>query len=103
MKKIFAILAFGFIALLGEPLIAQIHVGVGIKIGPPTARREVIVKRPHKHAVWIPGHWNWKPALRNYDWISGHWATPPHRRAVWIEGTWKLVRGEWVYFEGHWK
>jgi hypothetical protein len=38
--------------------------------GPPVG---VAVAAPGPGAVWIPGHWVWRPYWGRYVWIRGHW------------------------------
>lgn len=69
---------------------------------PPPPRTEVRPEKPFAGAVWIPGHWNWSAAARDYVWVSGHWAKDrPGKR--WVSGHWKKGPRGWVWVKGHWR
>jgi hypothetical protein len=84
------------------PAQAQIHIGLGIRIGPPAPVHEVIVERPFSGAVWIPGFYRWHAAHRSYVWVPGRWTRMPRPGVVWIPERWERRRGEWVFYEGRW-
>ncbi len=44
-----------------------------VRPAPPPPRIEVRPARPHRHAVWVPGHWKWKNRRVGYVWVPGHW------------------------------
>lgn len=48
-------------------------VGCATAPPPPPLRAEVRPPRPHKKAVWVPGHWKWKGRARGHVWVPGHW------------------------------
>ncbi len=104
MKKLLVVIAFfaGWIAL-STPARAQLHVGIGINIGPPPERVEVIGVRPYRGAVWVAGYYDWLPERREYVWVPGHWVRPPRARSMWVPGRWARRHNEWVFYEGHWK
>ena len=103
MKPLWRIALLGGMLTMAAPLFAQLHVGIGINIGPPPPRREIIVARPYPDAVWIPGYYRWNGRRHHYLWVRGRWARPPHAHAEWVEGHWEQRHNEWVYFEGRWK
>ncbi len=39
--------------------------------GPPPPA--VVIAAPGPRAVWVPGHWVWRPYWGRYVWIRGHW------------------------------
>ncbi|MEE9271326.1 MAG: hypothetical protein V3V49_13820 [Candidatus Krumholzibacteria bacterium] len=61
--------------LLGAALLSFGATGctMYVRPAPPPQRVEVKVARPHKHAMWIPGHWKWKNRKHGYVWKPGHW------------------------------
>jgi hypothetical protein len=77
-------------------------VRVGIRIGPPAPRREVVVVRTRPNAAWVAGHWYWHPRHAQYVWIDGRWidGRPDY---VWVDGHWKHTPFGWMYVEGHWR
>lgn len=84
--------------------VAGVRVAVGVRIGaPPPARREVIVARPHKHSVWVPGYWAFDGRIGEYIWIPGSWQRPPHRHAVWVAPIYHRGRHGHSYVVGYWR
>jgi len=104
MKTLFSIAFVAAIFVFATPATAQLHIGVGIRIGPPPAPKEevVVTRPPHRGWVWIPGNYEWRSRHHKYVWVKGHWIKPPRAHAVWIPGRWEQRNNEWVYFEGRW-
>ncbi len=102
MKSFLKIGIIGALMMLATPVFSQVHIGLGIRIGPPPPRREVIVVRPYRDAVWIPGYYRWIPRRHHYVWIHGYWVRRPHPHAVWVPGRWERRHDEWIFFEGRW-
>ncbi len=88
--------------LLPSSAFAQLYIGLGIRVGPPPPPTEVIVERPHRNWVWVPGYYRWIPRHQRYAWVRGHWVRPPYAHAVWIAPRWEERNGEWVYSKGRW-
>ena len=53
-------------------------------------------------AVWIPGHYDWSAARRNYVWLDGRFTLPPHPDAQWVAGHWQETPSSWVWVDGRW-
>ena len=102
MRNYLWIAILGALVFFATPASAQLYIGLGIRVGPPPAPHEVIIERPHRNWVWIPGYYVWRPKHHEYVWRKGHWARPPHAHAVWVEPRWENRNGEWVYTEGRW-
>lgn len=84
------------------PANAGVRAGIGIRVGPPPTRHEVIVVRPHRNVVWVAGHWSWNARHARYVWISGRWIdTRPG--FVWVDGRWGNTKHGWIYREGYWR
>ena len=105
MKSIIKVGVLGGMLAIATPMIGQINIGVGIRIGPPPPPREevIVAQRPYPDAIWIEGYYRWAPRRHHYVWVRGHWERPPHRHAVWVAGRWEQRHGEWVYFQGRWE
>jgi hypothetical protein len=102
MKR--SILICGILALLVmTPAKAQMHIGLGIRVGPPSHAHEVVIARPFRDAVWIPGFYRWHPHRHDYAWVPGHWTRAPRLGAAWLPERWERRNGEWVFYEGRWK
>ena len=81
---------------------AGLLVAIGVRIGPPPPRREVIVVRPTVNAVWVNGHWIWNGRLGKYVWVKGSWMGG-RKDYVWVDGQWKNTPDGWIYVEGSWR
>ncbi len=81
---------------------AQVSVGIGIQIGPPPIRHEVMTPRPTFAAEWVRGYWGWDPVVDKHVWVPGRWiaARPGYR---WVDGGWKHGPRGWVWTEGRWR
>ena len=44
-----------------------------VRPAPPPVQAEVVGAAPYPAAIWVRGHWAWKPRLGTYIWIPGHW------------------------------
>ena len=92
------------LALAGpaQPAVAQVRVGIGVEIGPPPVRTEVVAPRPAYPAEWVRGYWMWDPAVHRHVWVEGRWvrARPGYR---WVDGGWRPSRDGWVWTEGRWR
>jgi hypothetical protein len=40
---------------------------------PPPPQSEVVGVAPYTGAVWVGGHWAWRPRFGRYVWVPGHW------------------------------
>jgi len=75
---------------------------VGVRIGPPPPRHEVVAVRHHPGHVWRSGYWGWRPAYHRYVWVPGRWI-PEHRGYVWVDACWIHRPHGWVFHRGHWR
>jgi hypothetical protein len=73
MRKIVALLFMGA-ALLSVNCVATIP--------PPPPPVFVVPPQPHASAIWVPGHYRWKPWQHRYEWVPGHWKM--RRGHVWV-------------------
>jgi len=89
--------------------LADLRVGVGIRIGPPAPvvvrvappprRVEVVVASPGPSYLWVAGHYSWMNG--QWVWIPGAWVLPPQPATTWVDGRWDGASRTWV--EGHWE
>lgn len=103
MKTFFKLALFCGMLAVAIPASAQLHIGVGINIGPPPSQKERMIVRPSRDAVWIAGYYRWAPRRHRYVWVAGRWALPPRPHAIWVEGRWERRNNEWVYYQGRWE
>ncbi|MGO9482256.1 MAG: hypothetical protein ACLP05_10825 [Candidatus Kryptoniota bacterium] len=99
------VLKLAFVAAIlasASPSFGQLYIGVGVRVGPPAPKREVVGRPPHRGMAWVAGHYDWRPKPHRYEWVRGYWARPPHPNDTWVEGRWEKRHGEWVYTEGKW-
>ncbi len=97
MKRIFCIGVFALALAAGGANAAQVFV----RFGPPPPPREVVVVRPGRRYVWIPGYYRW--VGNRYLWTRGYWALPPRPHAVWVPGYWAARPGGHVWIAGYWR
>lgn len=90
----------GLVAVPTAP--AQVSVGIGIRIGPPPLRHEVMVPRPYAHAVWMRGHWIWNRHQDRYVWMSGRWVAA-RPGFFWTDGRWTHEGRGWMWKDGFWR
>ncbi len=91
------------IAMPASLTYAQIGGDIHIRIGPPPPRHEVIIERPDRDAVWIPGFHEYDPGGRVYVWRPGRWDHPPRRGAIWVAPRYRRRHGEYIYSPGRWR
>jgi hypothetical protein len=103
MKTFLKLALFCGLFAVAIPASAQLHIGLGINIGPPPPQREVVVVQPpHRGMIWVAGYYKWHPRRHRYTWVAGRWMRPPRPHTVWVEGRWERRNNEWVYYEGRW-
>jgi hypothetical protein len=67
MKKVFCLIA----AVILIPLFSGCTTYV--RTPPPPPQAEVTGVAPYPAAVWVGGHWAWRPRYGGYVWVPGHW------------------------------
>jgi hypothetical protein len=84
------------------PASAAVDIGVGINIGPPAPRYEV-VPAPRPGYYWRAGHWFWNGS--QYVWRPGYFVARPagYYNRAWIPGHWVHRPAGWFFVEGHWR
>jgi hypothetical protein len=49
---------------------------------PPPPPAVVMPARPYADAVWVTGHYKWRPWAHRYQWVPGHWKV--RRGRAWV-------------------
>lgn len=101
MKTWMKLLLFGMLLFAATPAFSQVRVRV--RVAPPPVRREVVVARPYAGAVWVAGHYDWRPRRADYVWVPGRWVRAPRANAVWVEPRWDRDGDGYAYYKGYWR
>jgi len=72
-----------------------------VHMRPPEPRMEIYGTPPYPHAVWIPGHWDYRRG--DWVWVPGHWKKRPRPHSVWVPGRWEPRGGGWAWVPGRWE
>lgn len=75
----------------------EVHIG---NQAPPQRHRDVRWERPHRTAVWIPGHNEWQN--RRYVWVGGYYSYPPRSGQRWEEPRYTRRNDSYYYRPGRW-
>lgn len=75
-------------------------VRVYVRVGPPVRTVKVVRPiRPHRHAVWVTGHYAYRGG--RYVWVGGRWVRGRHGY-VYVQPHWKHTRHGYYFVAGHW-
>jgi len=90
------------IAICVTPLtsLAQIAVGVSIRVGPPALPVYEQPPCPTEGYLWTPGYWAYGPV--GYYWVPGVWVAPPRVGLLWTPGYWGFAGGLYGWHAGYW-
>lgn len=93
------LLVFGVLALY-SPALAQVSIGVSVRIGPPPLPVYEQPLCPGDGFMWIPGYWAWGPD--GYFWVPGTWVIAPRVGYLWTPGYWGWGDGVYIWHPGYW-
>jgi hypothetical protein len=90
----------GLAALLTISHNAEAGIRVGLRVGPPPWRREVIIERPDPGRAWMAGYRGWDRV--RHVWLPGRWieGRPGHYRA---DARWRHRHDGRAYREEYWR
>ena len=88
------------VLLISSAALAQVSVGVSVRIGPPALPVYEQPACPGDGFVWIPGYWAWGP--EGYFWVPGTWVIAPRVGVLWTPGYWGWGGGVYVWHPGYW-
>jgi len=80
--------------------LAQVAVGVSIRVGPPALPVYEQPLCPHEGWLWTPGYWAYGPV--GYYWVPGVWMAPPRVGLLWTPGYWGFAGGLYAWHAGYW-
>lgn len=99
-------LAFGLLllvipAVLSSPSVAQIGIGISVRIGPPALPVYEQPICPGEGYLWTPGYWAWSDD-DGYYWVPGTWVEAPESGLLWTPGYWGWNDGVYLWNAGYW-
>lgn len=105
MKRLFKIIAYCFCLFLltlstPQKLMAQISLGISIRIAPPALPVYQQPACPNDGFLWTPGYWAYGDT--GYFWVPGVWVSPPQPGFLWTPGYWGYTDGFYGYNGGYW-
>jgi len=88
------------VLLLSCAVLAQVSIGVSVRIGPPALPVYEQPPCPTEGYLWTPGYWAYAPA--GYYWVPGVWVAPPRAGLLWTPGYWGWGGGVYAWHAGYW-
>ena len=93
------LLGVGVLAF-ASPALAQVSIGVSVRIGPPALPVYEQPACPGDGFIWMPGYWAWGPD--GYFWVPGTWVIAPRVGFLWTPGYWGWGGGVYLWHPGYW-
>lgn len=94
------LLVIGVLALSSVAL-AQVSIGVSVRVGPPALPVYEQPVCPGDGFMWIPGYWAWD-GPDGFFWVPGTWVIAPRVGFLWTPGYWGWADGFYVWHPGYW-
>jgi hypothetical protein len=85
---------------LSAASLAQIAVGISVRIGPPALPVYAQPICPGPGFMWTPGYWGWNDD-GGYYWVPGTWVVAPVG-LLWTPGYWGFAGGFYGWHAGYW-
>jgi hypothetical protein len=85
---------------LSAASLAQIAVGISVRIGPPALPVYAQPICPGAGYMWTPGYWAWNDD-GGYYWVPGTWVVAPVG-LLWTPGYWGFAGGFYGWHAGYW-
>src|SRR5579862_5623427 len=92
------ILSFSVVSSVGS--LAQIGVGISVRVGPPALPIYAQPICPGPGYMWTPGYWGWNDGA-GYYWVPGTWVVAPVGM-LWTPGYWGWGGGFYAWHPGYW-
>src|SRR5579864_3924463 len=80
--------------------LAQVAVGISVRIGPPALPVYAQPICPGPGYIWTPGYWAWNDDA-GYYWVPGTWVVAPVGM-LWTPGYWGWGGGVYAWHAGYW-
>src|SRR5579864_547668 len=80
--------------------LAQVAVGISVRIGPPALPVYAQPICPGPGYIWTPGYWAWNDDA-GYYWVPGTWVVAPVG-LLWTPGYWGWGDGFYFWHAGYW-
>jgi hypothetical protein len=93
------LLAAGLLTIPVQSL-AQVAVGISVRIGPPELPIYEQPLCPGEGYIWTPGYWAWGDD--DYYWVPGTWVLAPEVGFLWTPGYWAWGGSGFIFYEGYW-
>jgi hypothetical protein len=88
------------VLVVSSAALAQVSVGVSVRIGPPALPVYGQPACPGDGYIWTPGYWAWGPD--GYYWVPGTWVIAPRVGFLWTPGYWGWGGGVYLWHAGYW-
>jgi hypothetical protein len=88
------------VLVVSSAALAQVSIGVSVRIGPPPLPVYEQPVCPGEGFIWMPGYWYWGPD--GYFWVPGTWVIAPRVGFLWTPGYWGWGGGVYVWHPGYW-
>jgi hypothetical protein len=85
---------------LSAASLAQIAVGISVRVGPPALPVYAQPICPGPGYFWTPGYWGWNDDA-GYYWVPGTWVVAPVGM-LWTPGYWGFAGGFYGWHAGYW-
>lgn len=99
-RVIIALLVVLAMTIAPRAAVAQVSVGISVRLGPPPLPVYVQPPCPGPRFIWVPGYWAW--GSYGYYWVPGTWVLAPRPGLLWTPGYWGWRAGFYVWHPGYW-
>src|SRR6202451_3298127 len=96
-----ALVLTSFMMTISTASMAQIAVGISVRIGPPALPVYEQPLCPGEGYMWTPGYWAWDDD-DGYYWVPGTWVEEPEAGLLWMPGYWGWKDGAYAWNDGYW-
>jgi YXWGXW repeat-containing protein len=102
MLLAFMALIVSSLAIIATPraALAQVSIGVSVRIAPPALPIYEQPVCPGDGYIWTPGYWSYGPD--GYYWVPGTWVLAPTPGFLWTPGYWGWGGGAYLWHAGYW-